>query len=219
MQTEILRINPASIEFSKIRRVSEIIKNGGVVAFPTETVYGVAADAFNEKAIRRVFEVKKRPLERPLPIQIGKKEEIFRLTRQISKVSLRVIEEFFPGPLTLILKKSKYVLDIVSAGNDTVAIRMPDDDIALHILREVNIPLVVPSANIFSKPPAATALEVKRCFENNIDIIVDGGKTKFGISSTILDLTDKPFRILRIGCISKETIEQVIHTDILLDAH
>ncbi len=192
-----------------IKEAAEIIKKGGLVAFPTETVYGIGASAFNSEAIARIFEVKKRPRFDPLIIHIAESKDVKNLVQQTNKRFEILIEKFWPGPLTLVLKKSDIVLDIVTAGLNTVAIRMPANPIALELLRESKVPIAAPSANIFGHLSPTTAEHVFAQIGKKIDLIIDGGRTNLGVESTVLDMTDEP-TILRPGGLPLEEIESVM---------
>jgi len=193
----------------KIEEAAQVIRAGGLVAFPTETVYGLGADVFNPSAVARVFAVKNRPLNQPLIIAPGSLAEISKLVKKIPATAKKLIDKFFPGPLTLVLLKSKIVPDILTAGKEKIALRIPDHPVVLALLSAVKKPLTATSANLTGHPSPTDATKVIRDLDNNIDLILDAGPTKFGIESTILDLTDKP-TILRTGAISKEAIEAII---------
>jgi len=210
MSTEILEINPSNIDLVKIRKAAAIIKEGGLVAFPTETVYGLGADALNPLSCAKIFEAKNRPLNDPLIVHIADKQDIFKLAKEIYKRTLDLIDEFWPGPLTLVLKKSQNTPEIVTAGLDTVALRMPNNKIALSLIKEAQSPIAAPSANLFGRPSPTTAQHVFDDLKGRIDLILDGGNTQVGVESTILDLTQTPFRILRPGGIDIETLRAII---------
>jgi len=210
MKTKILDINPKKINLAKIKIAAEVIKKGNLVAFPTETVYGLGADALNEEAVAKIFQVKERPFNDPLIVHIADIKELNRLSKQIPPVALKLAKAFWPGPLTLVLKKSELVSDIITAGLDTVAIRMPDDNIALGLIREAQTPIVAPSANLFGRTSPTNAQHVADDLEGKIEMIIDGGKTKVGVESTVLDITAEPVRLLRAGGISVERLKEVI---------
>jgi len=151
------------------------------VAFPTETVYGLGADALNEKAVAKIFQAKGRPFIDPLITHIADIKELYKLSEQVPPVALKLAKVFWPGPLTLVLKKSKLVSDIITAGLDTVAIRMPEDNIALSLIREAKTPIVAPSANLFGRISPTTAQHVADDLDGKIEMIIDGGKTKVGV--------------------------------------
>jgi L-threonylcarbamoyladenylate synthase len=210
MKTKILEINPKRIDLTKIKIAAEEIKKGNLVAFPTETVYGLGADALNEKAVAKIFQAKGRPFNDPLIAHIADIKELYRLSRQVPPVALKLAKAFWPGPLTLVLKKSELVSDIVTAGLDTVAVRMPEDNIALNLIREAKTPIAAPSANLFGRTSPTTAQHVADDLVGKIEMIIDGGKTKVGVESTVLDVTVEPVRVLRAGGISVEKLKEVV---------
>ena len=210
MKTKILKINPQKIDLAKIKIAAEEIKKGNLVAFPTETVYGLGADAFNEQAITKIFQAKERPFNDPLITHIADIKELYRLSKQVPPVALKLAKAFWPGPLTLVLKKSELVSDIITAGLDTVAVRMPADNIALSLIREAQTPIVAPSANIFGRTSPTSAQHVEDDLNGKIKMIIDGGKTKVGVESTVLDITVKPIQVLRTGGISMEQLKEII---------
>ena len=210
MKTKILEINPQKIDLSKIKIAAEEIKNGSLVAFPTETVYGLGADALNEKAVAKVFQAKERPFNDPLIAHIADIKELYRLSRQVPQVALKLAKAFWPGPLTLVLKKSELVSGIVTANLDTVAVRMPADNIALKLIREAKTPIAAPSANLFGRTSPTTAQHVDDDLGGKIEMIIDGGRTKVGVESTVLDVTVEPVRVLRAGGISVEKLKKVV---------
>ena len=210
MKTKILEINPQKIDLAKIKIAAEEIKKGNLVAFPTETVYGLGADAINEKAVAKIFKAKGRPFNDPLIAHIADIEELYRLSKQVPPVALKLAKAFWPGPLTLVLKKSELVSGIVTAGLDTVAVRMPADNIALSLIREAKTPIAAPSANLFGRTSPTTAQHVADDLGGKIEMIIDGGKTKVGVESTVLDITVEPVRVLRAGGISVEKLKEVV---------
>ncbi len=210
MKTKILEINPKRIDLAKIKIAAEEIKKGNLVAFPTETVYGLGADVLNEKAVAKIFQAKGRPFNDPLIAHIADIKELYRLSKQVPPVALKLAKAFWPGPLTLVLKKSELVSGIVTAGLDTVAIRMPEDNIALSLIREAKTPIAAPSANLFGRTSPTTAQHVADDLDGKIEMIIDGGKTRVGVESTVLDITTRPVQVLRAGGISVEKLKEVI---------
>lgn len=195
-----------------LNRYVEILKNGGVVAFPTETVYGLGASAWNPEAIRKIFETKGRPSDNPLIVHVSSMEMVNDFAQIIPHEARILMQAFWPGPLTLIFKKKPEVLDIITAGLDTVAIRMPSHPVALSLISEAG-PLVAPSANTSGKPSPTKAIHVMDDFGLDFPVI-DGGSCEVGIESTVLDVSEKPFHIFRPGKINKSSIEQVIREEI-----
>ncbi len=210
MKTKILKINPQKIDLTKIKIAAEEIKKGKLVAFPTETVYGLGADALNEKAVAKIFQAKERPFNDPLIVHIADIKELYRLSRQVPPVALKLAKAFWPGPITLVLKKSELVSGIVTANLDTVAVRMPADNIALNLIREAKTPIAAPSANLFGRTSPTTAQHVADDLGGKIEMIIDGGKTKVGVESTVLDVTVEPVRVLRAGGVSLEKLKEVV---------
>ncbi|MEO0092987.1 MAG: L-threonylcarbamoyladenylate synthase [candidate division WOR-3 bacterium] len=196
---------------SELIAASEIIKKGGLVIFPTETVYGLGADALNPEAVALVYKIKSRPKDQPLSIAVAEANAIKRYVQKIPPIAFRLMEKFLPGPLTLILLKSKIIPDIVTGGIEKIGIRIPDHPVALSLLQAVARPLTATSANRTGKPGPQNVNDIGPDLKNDVDLILDAGPTKLGIESTIIDLTDKP-TILRIGAISKAEIEAVIGT-------
>lgn len=210
IKPDVIRIDPDNIEHIKIVEAARIIRKGGLVAFPTETVYGLSANALNRRACLKLFKAKNRPFNDPLIVHIASKEDVFRLAREISDTALKLIDRFWPGPLTLILKKSRLVPKIVTAGLDSVAVRMPANEIALAIIKAAKVPIAAPSANLFGRPSPTTPRHVLEDLSGKIDLLIDGGKVNVGIESTILDLAHQPHRILRPGGVSIEKIKELI---------
>ena len=203
-----IKVNPENPEEDKIRIAGEIISRGGLVAFPTETVYGLGADALNEKAVRRLFAVKERPPDNPLIVHIADFDDIYKISEP-NAIAEKLIDQFFPGPLT-VLVKNKTVPKITTAGLPTVAIRMPDHKVALKLIEESETVISAPSANKSGKPSPTKAIHVEEDFRDEIDCIIDGGDTKIGIESTVVDTTVYPVEIIRVGAIPKEELEEYV---------
>jgi len=210
MQTKVLKINPKNPELSKVRQAAKIIRRGKLVAFPTETVYGLGANALDPKAVKKIFEAKGRPADNPLIIHISDRNDILFLARDIPPIAGRITQEFWPGPLTIVLKKSKIVPKITTGGLDTVAIRMPKNKIAQLLIRETGVPLAAPSANFAGKPSPTMARHVLDDLEGRIEMIADGGRTRIGIESTVIDLSGKMPVLLRPGVVTLEQLQKVI---------
>lgn len=207
---EIVKVNSKNPEKEIIKKAAKIIQKGGLVAFPTETVYGLGANALNKKAVRKIFEVKGRPLDNPIIVHIADFKDLKKLAKKIPKKVEILSKKFWPGPLTLILFKKKVVPDEVTAQRKTVAIRMPKNKIALELIKMSRLPIAAPSANLAGRPSATTAEDVFDDFDKKIDLILDGGKTEIGLESTVLDLTSKTPQILRPGGISFERIKKIL---------
>lgn len=160
MKTKIFSIDKDNLCFKEIKIAAKILRNGGLVAFPTETVYGLGANALDVRAVKKIFKAKGRPVDNPLIVHIADKEEVYTLAKEIPREAKKLMDKFWPGPLTLVLKKAKIIPDIITGGLDTVAIRMPNHKIALSLIREAIVPLAAPSANLFSKPSPTSAEHV-----------------------------------------------------------
>ncbi len=194
----------------KIKIAAKFIRKGKLVAFPTETVYGLGADALNEKAVKRIFEAKGRPADNPLIVHIANFDQIYELAKEVPREAQILAEQFWPGPLTMVLPKKEIVPKITTGGLDTVAIRMPAHEIALSLIRISKRPIAAPSANISGKPSPTLAEHVVDDFYGRIECIIDGGEVKIGVESTVLDLTTTPPTLLRPGGLPLEKIEKVI---------
>lgn len=211
MNTKILSVGNLSTEETSYTEAVHLLHSGEVVAFPTETVYGLGAIATNEKAVAKIFEAKGRPQDNPLIVHIGSKEEISSFISQIPEKAQQCMDAFWPGPLTLILPLKQNVLaSNVSAGLDTVGVRMPDHPVALKLLRLLKLPVAAPSANRSGKPSPTKASHVSNDLNGRIPAIIDGGVTGMGLESTVLDCTSELPTVLRPGGVTKEMLEQVI---------
>jgi len=193
-----------------IYRAAEIIKGGGIVAFPTETVYGLGADAFNPLAVARVFEVKKRPYFDPLIIHVAHPSDVEELVKEIPSNAKKLVDRFWPGPLTVVLLKEENIPDIVTAGLPSVAIRMPNHPMALSLIKESKCPIAAPSANPFGYLSPTTAEHVREQLGDQVDLILDGGPCPVGVESTIVSFLEGRLRLLRPGGVSLEEIESII---------
>lgn len=193
-----------------IKEAAALIRKGGLVAFPTETVYGLGADALNPLAVVRIFEVKNRPRFDPLIVHIADFSSLEKLCSSVDERARKLMEKFWPGPLTLVLPKTEVVPDIVTAGFPTVAIRMPAHPVALRLIEEAGTPIAAPSANPFGYLSPTTAEHVREQLGKKVDLILDGGKCSIGVESTVVELTGKEPLVLRPGGLSIEEIEKVI---------
>ena len=194
----------------EIKEAAKIIKSGGLVAFPTETVYGLGADAFNPHAVARIFEVKNRPRFDPIIVHIADFSETEWLWSYVDKRAEKLMKEFWPGPLTLALPKSDIVPDIVTAGLSTVAVRMPSHPVALNLIKEAGTPIAAPSANPFGYLSPTSAEHVREQLGGKVDLILDGGKCPVGVESTVVSLAEEKPLLLRPGGLTLEDIENVI---------
>jgi L-threonylcarbamoyladenylate synthase len=187
-----------------------ILNTGGLVAIPTETVYGLAANAFNEKAVLKVFKAKNRPAFDPLITHVANQEALAPLVKEIPPVAQLLMDEFWPGPLTIILPKTNKISDLVSSGLSTAAFRMPRHKLLQELLEKLSYPIVAPSANPFGYVSPTTAQHVNQQLGEKIDYILDGGASKIGVESTIISFEDEKPTILRLGGLSVEAIEAVV---------
>lgn len=209
-KTLLLQVNPQNPSNADIKIAADIIKHGGLVAFPTETVYGLGANALNPDAVLALFKAKQRPLDNPPIVHVENVDDVYRLAKCVPAKAELLMKQFWPGPLTLVLERSKIVPDVTVAGLSTVAIRMPKNKIALALIKESQCPIAAPSANLAGKPSPTTAKHVFDDLNGRIDVILDGGPTHIGVESTVLDLSVDPPQILRPGGTSFETLKKVI---------
>lgn len=193
-----------------LEKATELIKQGKIVVFPTETVYGIGTNGLDEQAVKRLYEVKKRPLNKPISLLVSNMEMLKSIAKDITELEYKIMEKFFPGPLTIILKKKDIVPDIVTAGQETVGVRMPSGEIARKLVELSGVPIAAPSANISGEPSGTNLSEIKKHFEGNVDFYIDGGNSELGISSTIVQVIDGKPKILRQGSITLEQIEKEI---------
>ncbi|MDP2940046.1 MAG: L-threonylcarbamoyladenylate synthase [Candidatus Omnitrophota bacterium] len=207
MKTQIIKIDPQNPEPGKISYCAKILRQGGLVAFPTETVYGLAANLSHKKAVERLNSVKKRTEGKPFSVHIAEKEKIEKYAMNLTPLVYKLIDKFWPGPLTLILP---------SPEGGTVGIRMPKNPIALRFIYEAGVPIVAPSANISGNSPPKNIDQVLKDLNGLIDLAIDGGPTELGLESTILDLTIEPPKILRKGAIDEKEIKKIIKNKTLL---
>ena len=215
MNTEILKIDRENIDTDAIKKAGNFIKSGQLVAFPTETVYGLGADGLNDEACRKIFKAKGRPSDNPLILHISHISMLDNLVEEITDKH-RKLFELWPGPMTLIFKKSKSIPDAVTAGGDTVAIRFPSDQIARAFITEADTPIAAPSANISGRPSPTNASDVYQDMDGIIPVIIDGGESNIGIESTVIDLSgDEPI-ILRPGFYTYEFLKDIL-SDMRLD--
>ena len=209
-QTLLLKVNPTKLELEKIQIAAQVIRRGGLVAFPTETVYGLGADALNPDAVLTLFEAKKRPLDNPPIVHVANANEVYKLAQEVSKKAELLMKEFWPGPLTLVFKRSSIVPKVTVAGLDTVAIRMPKHNVALALIKQSGCPIAAPSANLAGKPSPTNAKHVYEDLNGRIDVILDGGSTKIGVESTVVDVSVDPPMVLRPGGTTFEALRKVL---------
>lgn len=207
METELIKIN--SIDDEALKRAGQCIKDGGLVAFPTETVYGLGGDGLNEVAAKNIYLAKGRPSDNPLILHINDQKMLSRIVSKVTPMAKKIMTAFCPGPITIILPKSDIVPKAVTGGLDTIAVRMPDNDIARALIKYADTPIAAPSANISGRPSPTTAQAVYKDLQSRIDMVLDGGACQFGVESTIVDCTEDIPIILRPGAITKEMLEEI----------
>lgn len=210
METKILKEN-------QIVEAAKIIRNGGLVAFPTETVYGLGADALNAEAVAKVYEAKGRPSDNPMIVHIARASDIGQLTPRLSSDIVTLIENFWPGPLTLVVKRKEGVPDRTTGGLDTVGVRMPDSKLALDLINHAGCPIAAPSANLSGKPSPTRVQDVIEDLNGKVDAILEGPDCRVGIESTVLDVTGDVPTILRPGVITADHIESAIGKKVAID--
>ena len=212
MKTKILTTSEKDI-----REAAKIIEGGGLVAFPTETVYGLGANALDAEAVARIYEAKGRPSDNPMIVHIARASDIGQLTPMLSEDIVKLIDNFWPGPLTMVLRKKPGVPDRTTGGLDTVAVRMPDNEAALRLINLAGCPIAAPSANISGRPSPTRARDVIADMDGKIDAVIAGDECRVGIESTVLDMTGDVPTILRPGIITAENIEAAIDKKVKYD--
>ena len=210
MKTLLLKVNSENPDPAKIQVAAEIIQRGGLVAFPTETVYGLGADALNPVAVVALFEAKKRPLDNPPIVHVADPAEVYELVAEMPRKAQLLMAKFWPGPLTLIFKHSDIVPKETVTGLNTVAIRMPKHKVALELIKQSRCPIAAPSANLAGKPSPTTAQHVYEDLNGRIDAIIDGGATNIGVESTVVDVSVDPPMLLRPGGTPFEALKKVL---------
>lgn len=208
MDTLISKIDIENIDINEIKKQAEILKSGNTVIFPTETVYGLGANALDEKAVSKIYEAKGRPSDNPLIVHISDKKQVYNLVDSVNTNAEKIMDKFWPGPITIILNKKDIVPERTSGGLNTVAIRMPSNKIANALIREAGIPIAAPSANISGRPSPTKASHVYEEMNHRVSGIILGDDCKFGLESTVIDLTDDIPTILRPGSVTKEQLEK-----------
>ena len=210
METKLVKVDTENPEKSVLTEAAEILKNGGLVAFPTETVYGLGANGLDEKACKSIYEAKGRPSDNPLILTIGDLDGLYKIVGKVTENAKKIIDAFWPGPITLVLPKADCVPETVTGGLDTVAVRYPSNKIARELIKIAGIPVAAPSANSSGKPSPTRASHVEFDLNGKIEMIIDGGAADWGLESTILDVSeDKPV-LLRPGAVTQDMIEDVV---------
>ena len=201
-----------------IQKAAEVIKNGGLVLFPTETVYGIGADGLNERAVKKIFEAKGRAQDNPLILHVASIDMVEEIAKDITDLEYKLMDAFWPGPFTIVLNKKDIVPSVVSAGLKTVAVRMPASEIARNLIVNAKTPIAAPSANISGRPSGTGLADIYDELADKMDYIIDGGRCEVGIESTVVKVEGKNVRILRPGKITKEQIEEIAGS-VILDEH
>lgn len=208
--TKIVKVNPEKFEKNELSEAADILRNGGLCAFPTETVYGLGAIYSDRSAVLNIFKAKGRPADNPLIVHISDFEQIHGLVKEVPESALKLAKHFWGGPLTIILPKAESVPYEVTAGLDTVAVRFPSHPIATALICETGIPIAAPSANLSGKPSPTAAEHVIEDLSGKADIIIDGGNSFYGIESTVVDLSVKTPQVLRPGAVTIEDLRPVL---------
>lgn len=206
----VARVDPDAPDPAVLRRAAALLREGRLVAFPTETVYGLGANALDERAVQRIYEAKGRPIVNPIIVHVADTDAARELTPEWTDAADALATAFWPGPLTLVVRKSPAIPAIVTAGGDTVGLRVPAHPVALALLREADIPVAAPSANLSNQVSPTSAAHVQRGLGDRVDLIIDGGDTHVGIESTVVDVTGAVPRVLRPGMLSRESIAEVV---------
>lgn len=213
VKTVISSMNKEELDRDKLKKAAEVLRGGGTVAFPTETVYGLGANALDGAAIKKIFQAKGRPSDNPLIVHIGEMSQVHELAAYVSPSAKKLMEAFWPGPITVIVKKGQRIPCEVTAGLDTVGIRMPAHPIALALLKEAKVPVAAPSANTSGKPSPTVADHVIEDLTGRVDMIIDGGNAEVGVESTVIDASGDEAVILRPGAITLEMCREVLGED------
>jgi L-threonylcarbamoyladenylate synthase len=210
--SNILQIHPQRPEHHLIERVADVLIKGGVIGYPTETIYGIGCSAFDEKAVEHIYRLKGRDRQKAMILVAGDIVQVSELVKSIPAPAERLIENFWPGPLTIIFETSSRLKEFAFGKSKTIAVRIPDCPICLELIRATGFPLVSTSANISGEPAGVEAEHVAASFGSQLDIIVDGGRTRESVPSTLVDITKTPARIVRQGAISNLEINTVLET-------
>ena len=199
-----------NLNYDKLKEPAQIIKKGGIVIFPTETVYGIGTNGLDENAIKKLYEVKQRPLNKPISLLVNNIEMVEKIAKNITEVEYKLMERFFPGPLTIIFEKRDIVPDILTSNTNTIGIRMPSGEIAKKLIEFAGVPIATSSSNISGRPSGTNITDIKKDFEGKVDCFIDNGESELGIPSTVIRIIDNIPHILRQGAISEEEIRKVI---------
>jgi len=214
--SKVFKVDPVRPSSETIKYAAEVIKGGGLVAFPTETVYGLGADAYNKEAVKKIYYVKGRPSDNPIIVHLCEVSQLERVAYRIPEDAYKLIKRMWPGPLTLLLLKDPELPSVVTSGLDSVAVRMPAHPVALELIRESGVPIAAPSANISGKPSPTRGEHVVQDFYSKIEVILDAGETLYGVESTIINLLSDPPMLLRPGAYPVEEVESVLGRKIVV---
>lgn len=213
MDTKIVKIEDVKAQRAALQQAGEILRQGGLVAFPTETVYGLGANGLDGEACARIYAAKGRPSDNPLILHVANRSMVDQVAAKVPPLAEKLLAAFCPGPITLILKRRAIVPDRITGGLDTVGIRMPENDVARAMIKEAGVPIAAPSANISGRPSPTTAETVARDMDGRIPLILDGGASHFGVESTIVDCTGSKAVILRPGAVTREMLAELLGED------
>lgn len=210
MQTQVFKITEENSK-EVVDKAAQIIKIGGLVVFPTETVYGLGANVFNEEALKKIFFAKGRPSDNPIIVHIGDQLQLEELTDAVSPLQKKLIDSFWPGPLTILFKKKDNISKIVSGGLSTVAVRMPSHRLAQELINNSGVPIAAPSANISGRPSSTSGTDAHNDLIGMVDMIIDAGISDIGLESTVVRVLEESVFILRPGAVTKEMLEKIAH--------
>lgn len=192
--------------YEKLEEIASLINNNKVIVFPTETVYGIGTNGLDRNAIEKLYKIKERRFSKPITLLVSSYEMICSVANIISPLEKKIISNFFPGPITLILNKKKIVPNILTANTDTVGVRMPDNELILKLIEYCKVPIATSSANISGFPPSINVEDIYNCFKDKVDLYIDGGKSRIGVPSTVVKVENNDIKILREGIITKKDI-------------
>ena len=208
-----IKLNEDEIE-RRVKETIEVIKMGGIIIAPTDTVYGLISDALNEKAVEKIYEIKKRKKSNPCSILVSNKDMLKKVVKKVSLEEEKIIDKFFPGAITLIFEKNEQIPDIVTSGLNTVGIRMPNDKFLLKVIELLGSPIVATSLNLAGEETKTNLDNISKEILNNVDYVIDNGNTKIGVASTVAKIDGKKVEILREGTITKNMIQEVLEEEI-----
>lgn len=200
-----------NIDENELKECAQILREGGIGIFPTETVYGIGTNGLNSEDIKRIYDIKNRPYNKPISLLVSDITMIEKVAKNITEIEYKIIKNFFPGPITLILEKSDIVPDILTSGGNTVGVRMPEEKIALELIKNAGVPIATPSANITGKKSGTNYEEIIEDFKDKVDFFIDGGNSRIGQGSTIVKIENNIPKILRQGAITLEEIMEKIN--------